>query len=339
MVRRGQPRPHGAQRSGDRRVRAGTPMSDVVRVAAAVILRADGDVLLAQRPPGRAYAGYWEFPGGKLEAGETPAQALTRELYEELGITVRTASPWLVQEFVYPHAHVELHFFRVFAFEGELTSHDGQAFSWQDPRAIVVTPLLPANTRVLSALTLPAIYAITCAVDVGDDAFIERARRALDAGIRLIQVREDRDAVARDAFVRRIGALATAYGARVLLNGSAAQARRLGCAGVHWPARTLNAATTRPHDLIVGASCHTHAEVLHASALDVDFAVLGPVLATPTHPDAPPLGWKGFAAAVANTRVPVYALGGLEPDDLATAIAHGAHGIAMRRNAWPPASD
>ena len=78
---------------------------------------------------------------------------------------------------------------------------------------------------------------------------------------------------------------------------------------------------------------------LHASALDVDFAVLGPVLATPTHPDAPPLGWKGFAAAVANTRVPVYALGGLEPDDLATAIAHGAHGIAMRRNAWPPASD
>ena len=162
-----------------------------------------------------------------------------------------------------------------------------------------------------------------------------RSSSALDAGIRLIQVREDRDAVARDAFVRRIGALATAYGARVLLNGSAAQARRLGCAGVHWPARTLNAATARPHDLIVGASCHTHAEVLHASA----FAVLGPVLATPTHPDASPLGWTGFAAAVANTRVPVYALGGLEPDDLATAIAHGAHGIAMRRNAWPPASD
>jgi 8-oxo-dGTP diphosphatase len=98
----------------------------VVRVAAAVILRADGAVLLAQRPQGKPYAGYWEFPGGKLEAGETPAHALARELYEELGITARNASAWLVQEFVYPHAHVELHFFRVFDFDGEPASHDAE---------------------------------------------------------------------------------------------------------------------------------------------------------------------------------------------------------------------
>jgi len=127
-------------------------VSAVVRVAAAVILRADGAVLLAQRPPGKPYAGYWEFPGGKLEPGETPAHALARELVEELGIGVVRAAPWLVQEFVYPHAHVELNFFRVFAFEGEPVSHDGQAFAWQDPRAIDVAPLLPANTRVLAAL-------------------------------------------------------------------------------------------------------------------------------------------------------------------------------------------
>jgi 8-oxo-dGTP diphosphatase len=91
--------------------------------------------------------------------------------------------------------------------------------------------------------------------------------------------------------------------------------------------------------MIVAASCHTHAEVMHASALDVDFAVLGPVLPTPTHPAAPPLGWHGFAAAVAGTRVPVFALGGLSPADLDIAIAHGAHGIAMRRHAWPAGSD
>jgi 8-oxo-dGTP diphosphatase len=87
----------------------------IVRVAAAVILRADGRVLLAQRPPGKAYAGYWEFPGGKLEPGESPRAALDRELHEELGLRVRRAAPWLVQRFVYPHAHVELHFFRVYA--------------------------------------------------------------------------------------------------------------------------------------------------------------------------------------------------------------------------------
>ena len=119
-------------------------MSGPVRVAAAVILRGDGAVLLAQRPAGKPYAGYWEFPGGKLEVGETPAHALARELQEELGITVRRAARWFVQEFVYPHAHVELNFFRVFEFSGEPASHDGQAFAWQDPHDIDVAPLLPA---------------------------------------------------------------------------------------------------------------------------------------------------------------------------------------------------
>ena len=313
-------------------------MTGVVRVAAAVILRADGKVLLAQRPPGKAYAGYWEFPGGKLEAGETPAHALSRELHEELGITVRTASPWLVQEFVYPHAHVELDFFRVFAFGGELVSRDGQAFAWQDPQAIDVAPLLPANTRVLAALALPTIYAITCADDVGDATFAERAHRALAGGVRLIQVREPgHDRPSRDALVRQLIALAAGRNARILVNGTADDARRLGCAGVHWTARALNAASSRPRDIVVAASCHTHADVMHASAVDVDFAVLGPVMATPTHPDARPLGWEGFATAIAGTRVPVFALGGLSPTDREVAIAHGAHGIAMRRHAWPPA--
>ena len=313
-------------------------MTGIVRVAAAVILRADGKVLLAQRPPGKAYAGYWEFPGGKLEAGETPAHALSRELHEELGITVRTASPWLVQEFVYPHAHVELDFFRVFAFGGELVSRDGQAFAWQDPQAIDVAPLLPANTRVLAALALPTIYAITCADDVGDATFAERAHRALAGGVRLIQVREPgHDRPSRDALVRQLIALAAGRNARILVNGTADDARRLGCAGVHWTARALNAASSRPRDIVVAASCHTHADVMHASAVDVDFAVLGPVMATPTHPDARPLGWEGFATAIAGTRVPVFALGGLSPTDREVAIAHGAHGIAMRRHAWPPA--
>ena len=301
-----------------------------------MILRADGAVLLAQRPSGKPYAGYWEFPGGKLEPGETPAHALARELSEELGITVLRAAPWLVQEFVYPHAHVELNFFRVFAFDGEPASHDGQAFTWQDPHAIDVAPLLPANTRVLAALTLPAVYAITCAADASDVPFIDRVRGALEQGVRLIQVREpDFTPSKRDALARQIIDLATPYGARVLLNGSAEDACRLGCAGVHWTARALAAAAARPRDLMVGVSVHTHDELMHASALDVDFAVLGPVLATPTHPDARPLGFGGFAATVAGTRVPVFALGGLRPEDLSLALAHGAHGIAMRRYAWP----
>ena len=135
----------------------------LVPVAAAVITRGDGRVLLAQRPSGKPYAGYWEFPGGKVEPGETPRAALTRELTEELGLTVRRAAPWLVQRFVYPHAHVELHFFRVHEWEGDPVGHDGQAFAWQMPGAFDVAPLLPANTLVLRALTLPEVCGITMA--------------------------------------------------------------------------------------------------------------------------------------------------------------------------------
>jgi 8-oxo-dGTP diphosphatase len=136
-------------------MRGATRAMALVRVAAAVILRPDGQVLLAQRPHGKAYAGYWEFPGGKLEPGETAREALDRELQEELGLTVRDAAPWMVQRYAYPHADVELNFFRVFAWDGEPVGHDGQAFRWQTPGQFDVSPLLPANTAVLRALELP----------------------------------------------------------------------------------------------------------------------------------------------------------------------------------------
>ncbi|MFO1323018.1 MAG: Nudix family hydrolase [Burkholderiales bacterium] len=308
----------------------------MVRVAAAVLLRNDGQVLLAQRPPGKAYEGYWEFPGGKLEAGETPRAALARELREELGIVVRRASPWLVQEFVYPHAHVELHFFRVFDWSGELHGHDGQAFAWQVPGRYTVSPLLPANTRILSALELPAVYGISNAAEVGEPAFLAAAQRALDGGLRLVQLR-DREwpRGRRLALARQLVALAHRRGARVLWNGNAHDAREAGCDGVHWTAAALRDAPARPEELVVAASCHTRDEIARAGALGLDFAVLGPVASTPTHPDAAPIGWDGFAARVEHARLPVYALGGLIAADLDVAIDHGAHGVALRRAAWP----
>ena len=308
---------------------------DVVSVAAAVILRGDGRVLLAQRPLGKAYAGYWEFPGGKLEPGESPRAALDRELREELGLTVRRAAPWFVQRFVYPHAHVELHFFRVFAWDGEPYGHDGQAFAWQTPDRFDVAPLLPANTRVLRALLLPAIYGISMASDLGEEAFLARAGAALGQGLKLIQLREKTWPELRQrALAEALLALAGEHGAKVLLNGDADRARAWGCAGVHWTSAGLAAASARPHDMLCAASCHSRAEVDKASALGLDFAVLGPVLPTPTHPDASPLGWDGLAAIAGTAALPGFALGGLARGDLDTAITHGAHGVALRRAAW-----
>lgn len=309
----------------------------VVRVAAAILMRGDGKVLLAQRLRGTPYPGFWEFPGGKLESGESAHQALVRELDEELGIVVIRAAPWLTQRYAYPHAHVELAFFRVFDWRGEPHGRDGQAIAWQEPASIDVGPLLPANAPVLRALALPPVYAISMAEDLGEPEFLARARSAIAGGVRLIQLREKSFTRERlRALAERLLAMAVPYGVRVLLNGEPGTARELGCAGVHWSAARLAAASSRPADLLCAASTHDTAELAQAAKLGVDFAVLGPVHATPSHPDASPIGWRRFAELVERSPVPIYALGGLVPADLDTAMANGAHGVALRRAAWPP---
>jgi len=187
----------------------------------------------------------------------------------------------------------------------------------------------------MQALPLPPICGIPCASDLGEEAFLVRASRAFDAGLTLVQMRERDWPVERvAAFAARLRDLAHAYGAKVLLNGEADAARGLGLDGVHWTSARLAAATSRPRDLVVGASCHDAVEIARAGVLGCDFAVLGPVRATPSHPGVRTLGWNGFARAIEGTRLPVYALGGLAPADLDAAVDHGAHGIAMRRGAW-----
>jgi 8-oxo-dGTP diphosphatase len=316
--------------------------SALVRVAVGILLRPDGRVLLAQRLAGTPYPGYWEFPGGKLEPGESAYSALVRELDEELGVAITRAAPWLVQRYAYNHAHVELNFFRVFAWRGEPRGRDGQAIAWQTPGAFDVAPLLPANTPILNALQLPLIYGISMAEELGEEAFLQRAQRALGSGLRLIELREKSWPLERlERLAERLLTLTQAGRAQVLLNGDAALARRLGCAGVHWTSAVLREATSRVTGLLCAASCHDHAELARAADLGLDFAVLGPVAATPSHPAAVPLGWPRVEALLSASPLPVYALGGLDHRDLDKAIAHGAHGIALRSAAWPssPFSD
>jgi 8-oxo-dGTP diphosphatase len=122
-----------------------------VDVAVGVLIDADGAFLLTTRPPGKVYAGYWEFPGGKVEPGETLQQALARELHEELGITIGPAEPWQEELFDYPHALVRLRFCKVFAWTGELQMREGQAMAWQQ-LPVAVRPVLPGTLPVLGWL-------------------------------------------------------------------------------------------------------------------------------------------------------------------------------------------
>lgn len=120
----------------------------VVEVAVGVLIRPDGQFLLTSRPPGKVYEGYWEFPGGKLESGESVEQALRRELQEEIGITLAAAHPWKIEMVDYPHALVRLHFCKVFEWAGELQMHEGQSFAWQT-LPVEVMPVLPGTVPVL----------------------------------------------------------------------------------------------------------------------------------------------------------------------------------------------
>jgi 8-oxo-dGTP diphosphatase len=308
---------------------------EVLDVAVAVLQREDGRVLLAQRPAGKPWEGYWEFPGGKIEPGEAVEQALARELHEELGIDPDRVYPWVTQEYAYPEKKVRLHFYRVPAWHGQPHGREGQSMSWENPSAVNIGPLLPANDKVLRALSLPSFYAITNAKKYGATEFMPRLKAALEKGVRLVQVREHDMAPEQiEDFARRVVALARAHDARVLINGDEALAVRCGADGVHLPGEQLMRLKQRPATRIWAASCHDAAELAQAAAMEADFAVLSPVLPTPTHPDAAGMGWEKFAALVKNYPLPVYALGGMKPELLDTAMQHGAHGISLLSGIW-----
>jgi len=133
------------------RPREGGSNRPVTEVAVGVLLQGDGSFLLTSRPAGKVYEGYWEFPGGKLEAGESVVQALRRELQEELGIVIDAADPWKVELVDYPHALVRLNFCKVHAWQGALQMREGQSFAWQQ-LPVAVTPVLPGTVPVLQWL-------------------------------------------------------------------------------------------------------------------------------------------------------------------------------------------
>lgn len=306
-----------------------------IEVVAAVIQREDGDFLLAQRPVGKAYAGYWEFPGGKIEHGEPAVDALRRELHEELGIDAVLAYPWLTRDHDYEHAAVRLRFFRVVQWRGEPHGREAQQLAWQSAQALTVSPMLPANGPILRALELPPVYGISNAAELGVSGFLQRLEHKLSNGLRLLQIREKQLPAAELAVLAAQAVkLAHRYGARVLVNDDVELALQTGADGVHLTAGRLMRITSRPALPWVGASCHDTRELAHAEAAGADFVVLGPVSPTPSHPGARTLGWNNFSQLVADYPLPVYALGGMRPADLRAAWQAGAHGIGMMRGAW-----
>ena len=305
-----------------------------VDVAVGILIRPDGHLLLASRPAGKPYAGYWEFPGGKLEPGETVAHALKRELHEELGVDIGAVHPWVVRVFDYPHALVRLHFCRVFEWRGELHAREQQGFGFFAMDALPA-PLLPATIPVLRGLELPPVYGVSAAGVLGIDAFLRRLSESLARGLRLVQLREPGLSSAEvDRLFGEMRSMTHAAGARLLVNSRHPRALWEAADGVHLTSSALAALGERPALRWVGASVHDAKELARAGELGVDFVVLGPVQSTASHPGQAPLGWTEFERLAVGTPLPVYAIGGLDREALPRAMACGAHGVALLSGAW-----
>lgn len=309
-----------------------------LHVAVGVIRQPDGRVLIARRAEGSHQGGRWEFPGGKVEAGETVRDALARELHEELGIQPLDVRPLIRVPWQYSDKSVLLDTWEVRRFAGTPSGREGQPLRWVPPRELIRYRFPAANRPITTAAALPETYLITPDLADGErsSAFLDRLRRHMAAGAELVQLRlPGASATAWRRIAGEAALIAKEQGAQLLLNGDVALAQELKT-GVHLPAAMVRGLGQRPlsGSALVGASCHDAGELAQAVALGADFAVLGPVRPTASHPDATPLGEARFHALVADVPIPVYALGGLGPGDLPQLHCCRAQGVAAIRGLW-----
>lgn len=302
-------------------------------VAVGVIQNNQAQVLISKRDNSLHQGGLWEFPGGKIESDETPYTALVRELFEELDIVVRAATPLITVHHAYPDVTVQLHVYLISKFSGLPKSCLGQKLKWVSVKDLNKYSFPAADKAIISAASLPPFYAILNAAP--EDLLLSNLKKILAQNIKLIQARlKNLSRKELECFINKAYPLCEQQGALLLLNSvsfARLESENVAVHGIHLTSQDLMATGKRPKLQLVGASCHNLQELQHAEAIGVDFAVLAPVLLTQTHPDTKPLGWLQFSTWVSQVNLPVYALGGLTVTDLSTAQHCGGQGIAAIR--------
>lgn len=304
-------------------------------VVAGIFCQANGNFLLCQRPQNKICAGFWEFPGGKVEKNESLFHALKREISEELHIQITHATPWIVRQFVYPHAHVRLHFFKIHQWQGaiHLQKIEHSAFCWQNLfETLQVAPLLPANLNLLPLLKIPPLALITRAQEEGTEHALLRLEKIIAHNPHvLVQVR-DKTFAKRTDFAKQVALLCRHPKTFLVVNDDENLAQHIGAQGVHYSSLRLKKLTQRPNFMLVGASVHSLEELKLAEKLNLDYVFLSPIFKTQSHPNAIALGKKNFQHIATQSAIPVFALGGVKMQDFNSLQQIGAHGIALFRS-------
>ncbi|MCF6345515.1 MAG: Nudix family hydrolase [Thiomicrorhabdus sp.] len=302
------------------------------------VLKRDGLVCLTLRQSHQSFSGCWEFPGGKIEGGESPVEALTREVKEELGVVVTQWQPLIVIPWQYDTFGVRLHVFESEQFCGEPKGCEGQSLQWVAIDKLGGMNFPDANKGIVTALQLASQYMISGAFTDEQDALM-RLELGFKQGISLCQLRaKSLEQAAFISLAHKATFLAKQYGVKILLNGSPDLLNKLpDAAGIQLASHAMFQYNSRPissHKLL-GVSAHNEAEIEQALKIGADFILLSPVKKTASHPDMDGMGWSRFAEWVAKVPVPVFALGGMKPEDGVKATQCGAQGIAAISGFWP----
>lgn len=313
-------------------------MSKRIHVVAAVIRNAEQEILLALRPSDKHMGGLWEFPGGKCEAGESPQQALIRELHEELGIAIENPQPLIQVRHDYPDLHVLLDVYEVLSFSGVAHGAEGQQVRWVAPSFLADYQFPAANRTIVSAAQLPRQYLIT-PEQLNSEQLYAGVEQALEQGCELLQLRAAHlSETEYKTLAQRLQVLCAGR-AQLMLKGDLAWQADFPNAGWHLTAQQLHelAGRARPlaQDRWLAASCHNAQELELAAALQVDFVTVSPVQPTQTHPGVAALGWSAAQALLRQFNMPAFLLGGLTERDIEQARIIGGQGVAAVRGFWP----
>jgi 8-oxo-dGTP diphosphatase len=294
-------------------------------------------VLLSRRRPDVHAAGLWELPGGKVNADETCVEALKREFEEELNIIVDQSHSLIRVDHDYPDIKIQLNAFVIDKWSGTPQGREGQLTEWVPVKELDAKQFPEANRQITKLIGLPALYLITPDQPDYDLEFLQRTVDYLQNGLKLIQFRSNSSSfLQHEQAVSKLIQHCDQYSTRLLYNGTAEQAIDLGAHGVHLNSARLLQCQSRPlpNDKWVAASCHNALELEHAAAIGVDFCVLSPVYQTESHSLQSGIGWDQFSYLAGQSRLPVYALGGVKAEHLPLARDSGAHGIAMISGIW-----